>query len=94
MPEDQIPQAVETVKQATGTTTFGLASIGRPTPMWVTWIFRTEFILNKALMVWITSSDLVKNYNVKEIILILTIVDFVTWGLGRFVGIKKADFEQ
>lgn len=88
------PVQVETQKASTGKLTFGVAGLNNPTPTWVTWIFRTEFVLNKAVMLWIAASDLVKNYNVKEIMLILSIVDFVTWGLGRFVGVKKADFEQ
>lgn len=87
-------QQVETVKPVAGTTTFGIPSLNRPTPMWVTWIFRTEFILNKAALFYIASSDIVRTYNVKEIVLILTVVDLITWGLGRFVGVKKADFEQ
>lgn len=69
-------------------------SLMKPTPMWVTWIFRTEFVFNKAIMIWLSATTLVAPEKLKETILTLTIVDFVVWGLGRFVGISKEGMED
>lgn len=92
MAEEKTPSQIEV--PVTGSTTFGVGSLSQPTPMWVTWIFRTEFVLNKAVMMWLASTSMVQGDNLKEIIAILTILDFVIWGLGRFVGIKKEEFEN
>ncbi len=85
-------QQAEKEVQVTGVTKFGIGQISNPTPMWVTWAFRIEFIANKAFMMWVASSD--DTTNVKQIVLWATIIDFVVWGLGRFVGISKEDFEK
>jgi uncharacterized membrane protein YbaN (DUF454 family) len=82
---------VQTTKPVTGKTTF---SFRLPTPMWATWIFRTEFILNKALTYWITSTAMVPPNKVKETLLIMASVDLATWTLARSLGVKKEDIEN
>lgn len=88
------PQPVEQVELQTGKTSIGFAQLNNPTPTWVNWIFRTEFILNKAAMIWLSATTLVPQEKLKETILTLTILDFVVWGLGRFVGITKDQMEE
>ena len=93
---DDLPetQQAEKVVQTTGKTGFGVNQFNNPTPMWVTWIFRTEFVLNKAALFWLSATSLVAQEKLKEVILILTVVDFVVWGLGRFIGITRVQMEN
>lgn len=87
--EDQpLAQEVQTTELRKGKLVISLTA---PTPVWVTWIFRTEFVLNKAVMIWLSATTLVPPENLKETILTLTIVDFIVWGLGRFIGISKEE---
>lgn len=69
-------------------------SFNRPTPKWATWIFRTEFILNKAITMYLTGTGTIPEDKVKEYLLIMTIVDFITWLGARSLGVKKADIES
>lgn len=85
MAKDQI-QSVETEEVVKGHT---VLSFTHPTPMWATWAFRTEFILNKAAMMWLGGTALIPPEKVKETVLILTIVDFVVWFVARGLGVKK-----
>lgn len=80
--------------QATGITSFGFGQIGKPTPMWVNWIFRTEFVLNKAFLMWIASTTVIAVIHLRETILDASIIDFAVWGLGRFVGITKDQMDK
>lgn len=82
------------MEQVKGTVKIGFDQINNPTPMWVTWIFRTEFVLNKAFMFWIASTTLINMSDLKETILIATCIDSIVWGLGKFVGITKAEIEK
>lgn len=76
-----------------GKLTFG--NVNNPTPMWATWLFRIEFVASKAVLMWITATTLITNpTTVKELVLILTVIDFATWGFGRLIGVKKADYEE
>lgn len=68
-------------------------SLNQPTPAWVTWIFRVEFVLNKVILFVLGSSALFTPEQVKESIIWIGAVDLAVWGLGRFVGLKKQDFE-
>lgn len=91
---DEAIQEVVTEVQQKGKLKFGLQGLNNPTPTWVTWIFRTEFVLNKAAIALMAGMPGITLYQIKMGIWIFTVVDFVTWGLGRFVGVKKTDFEQ
>jgi uncharacterized membrane protein YbaN (DUF454 family) len=84
-------QTVETQKAVSGTTVF---SFTRPTPMWATWIFRTEFILNKAITMYLTGTGTIPTEKIKEYLLIMSIVDFLVWLGARSLGVKKADIEN
>jgi len=89
-----VAQPVEKVVNETGKLGFGIGQLSKPTPMWVTWIFRTEFVINKAFLIWVSASALVPDTHVKEIVLACSVIDGIVWGLGRFVGITKLDVEE
>lgn len=82
---------VETQESVKGTT---VLSFTKPTPMWATWIFRTEFILNKAITMYLTGTGTIEEGKVKEYLLIMSIVDFITWLGARSLGVKKTDVEK
>ncbi len=82
---------VETEKELKGKPVF---SFSLPTPKWAIYVFRTEFFINKALMLWLTGTTIVPTENAKEYILILVAIDTVVWGLSRSIGIRKEDFEN
>lgn len=84
-------QVAEVDKMVTGKT---VISFNLPTPKWATYIFRTEFVLNKAITMYLTGTGAIDPDKVKEYLLIMTIVDFVTWFFARSVGIKKDDIEN
>lgn len=84
-------QEVEKTEMVTGKT---VVSLNLPTPKWATWIFRTEFVLNKAAMMYLSGTGSIPADKIKEYILILTIVDFVVWVAGRFLGVKKQTIED
>jgi len=69
-------------------------SLSKPTPMWVTWIFRTEFVLNKVVLYILGSTALMTAQQVKESLVWIAAVDLFTWGIGRFIGLEKKDFEN
>lgn len=84
-------QVAEVDKMVAGKT---VISFNLPTPKWATWVFRTEFVLNKAVLLYLGGTNSISKDNIQEYILILGIVDFVVWGMGRGIGIKKDDFEN
>lgn len=92
MAENSVQQ-VEVHSEVTGKTVFGMEGIKNPTPLWATWIFRTEFVLNKALLYYLSATSLVPASHLKEVILFVTTVDLAVWGMGRLVGVKKESFE-
>lgn len=69
-------------------------SLNQPTPAWVTWIFRIEFVLNKAILFILGASAIFTPQQVKESLVWIAAIDLTVWGLGRFVGLKKTDFEE
>lgn len=69
-------------------------SLSRPTPKWVNYIFRAQFVLNKAVMFWLSGTTLISPDNVKETILLLATIDLTVWSVGRFIGEKKEDYEN
>lgn len=75
------------------TTKFGLNQVNNPTPMWVTWVFRVQFVMNKAVGIWLSSTGLIPVQYIKEVFLALNCFDLAVWGLGKFVGVEKKDYE-
>jgi hypothetical protein len=71
-----------------GKTVIGMQGLKNPTPLWLTWIFRIEFILNKAVFIFFVSDLTVLQVK------LLVCFDFIVWGIGRFVGVKKDEFEN
>lgn len=68
-------------------------SIDRPTPKWATWMFRVVFVVTTALSVWVASTGLISNENKVEIMVAFKSIDFILWGIGRGLGIKKEDYD-
>lgn len=88
-----MPDTIQEVQKQTmvsGTTVF---SFTKPTPMWATWVFRAEFILNKAVTMYLTGTGAIEEGKVKEYLLIMSIVDFLVWFGARSLGVKKSDIE-
>lgn len=69
-------------------------SLNQPNPAWVSWVFRIEFVVNKAVLFVLGASALFTPNQVKESLVWIAAIDLTVWGLGRFVGLKKADFEE
>lgn len=67
-----------------------VASFKYPTPIWATYIFRIEFIINKCLMMFYAGTSMHVE-NVKEKILYLTVIDFGVWMFAKSIGVKKED---
>jgi len=95
---ETVPEQPQTASKeilTTGTTGFGFGQLNKPTPMWVNWIFRTEFVLNKVFAFWLASQDVIDNaHDLKVIIGVVAAVDGIVWGLGRFVGITKDQMDK
>lgn len=72
-----------------GTTRFGLNQVVKPTPMWATWVFRIEFLLNKTFMIWVAATSSIPKEHLNEIILYASLIDGFVWGIGKFIGISK-----
>lgn len=85
MPEETLQQ-VESEEIVTGHTVF---SFKHPSPLWATWMFRTEFILNKALTMYLAGTDKIPKEDIKEYMLIMGAVDLVIWFFARSLGVKK-----
>lgn len=68
-------------------------SVTLPTPRWATWAFRIVFILTTAISVYVAGSGFISEAAKVEIMVILKALDVLIWGVGRFIGIKKEDFE-
>jgi len=80
-------QEVTTTKVITGKV---VASWKLPPPIWATWFFRLEFVINKCLMLYLsgTTHTIV---DLKNDILILTIIDIGVWTFAKSIGVKKSD---
>lgn len=80
-------QEVSATKVIKGTV---VPSFKLPSPIWATWFFRLEFIINKCLMMYLsgTTHTIV---DLKNDILILTIIDFGVWMFAKSIGVKKSD---
>lgn len=68
-------------------------SLSSPTPQWVTWAFRVEFVLNKVVLFILSASSLFTPNQVKESLIWIAAFDLFVWGMGKFIGLKKDDFE-
>ena len=88
MAENQIQPATDTVN-VKGTTKFGLNQVTNPTPMWATWVFRIEFLLNKTFMIWVAATASIPKEHLNEMILYASLIDGFFWGIGKFIGISK-----
>lgn len=75
------------------TTVIGGEGVNLPAPAWLTWAFRVEFVLNKALLYILSSTSLLTPEQVKESLVWIAAVDLLIWGLGRFIGVKKETYE-
>lgn len=84
-------QTVQVEKEITGKT---VVSIDLPTPMWATWVFRTEFVLNKAILFILSGTSLLTPEQVKESLVWIAGIDLLIWGIGRGLGVKKQAFED
>jgi hypothetical protein len=71
-----------------------VVSFNKPTPMWATWVFRTVFCLTTAGAFWVAATQVVPEGWKVEVMLGMKTLDFVIWGIGRGLGIKKSDFEE
>lgn len=65
----------------------------KPVPAWVTWIFRIQFILNKAFLFWLGSTSLVNPASIPELMTTAATIDLIVWGVGRFFGEDKKDYD-
>ena len=84
-PEETQVQTTEVVKGKI------VPSFKLPTPMWANWIFRTEFVINKMAMLYLAGTDKIPAEDIKEYLLIATVLDFGVWLFARSIGIKKQD---
>lgn len=69
-------------------------SLDQPTPKWVTWIFRIQFVLNKAVTYYITGAENWSASELKHAMLILGTIDLAVWGIGRFIGEEKSKYDK
>lgn len=83
---DEQPVQVEKTSTVKGVTTF---APGSPTPSWALWIFRTEFVLNKIILFYLSQTS--RAIDIKELVLIITCVDMGTWLFAHSMGVKKKD---
>lgn len=83
----------ETVEKDVTQTGKTVLSFHLPTPKWATYVFRTEFVINKAVAMYLAGTGAIPPEKVKEYLLILTIADFIVWFIARGLGFKKTDFE-
>ena len=81
-------QEVQQKEIVTGKT---VLSINAPTPMWATWIFRIVFLLTTTATFIIASDPAIPDALKVRIGIYLKGLDFVIWGLGRFIGVEKPD---
>lgn len=83
------------MEQKEGTTIFGTAeAIKSDTPRWVTYVFRTQFVINKVILFILGASTLFSPEEVKEAIIWVGAVDLGVWTAARFFGVKKEDYEK
>lgn len=75
------------------TIVFGAEGIANKTPKALTWLFRVEFVLNKVLLYVLGATTLLTPEQIKESLVWIAAVDLAVWGLGKFVGVKKEDYE-
>lgn len=90
---DEVPGQEETIQAEKTTLVKGKTTFapGSPTPSWALWMFRTEFVMSKVLMLYLTGTDRVPSTDLKEYALIITAVDFGVWLFANSIGVKKKD---
>lgn len=83
------------MEEEKGKTIFGtVEAIASPTPKWATTIFRVEFVLNKVVLGILSASSLFTPEQVKESLVWIAAIDTAVWLFGRFIGVKKEDYEK
>jgi len=76
-------------------TIFGTAeAINSESPKYVTYIFRTQFVINKVILFILGASAMFTPEEVKEAIIWVGAVDLGVWTAARFFGVKKSDYES
>lgn len=69
-------------------------SINKPTPMWATWVFRIVFLLTTAATIIIAADPGIPDDMKVRIGVYLKALDVFIWGIGRGLGVEKADYEK
>ncbi len=79
-----------------GTLKVGIQGLLNKTPKFAIWVFRTEFVLNKLFLLWLSHTRLFGNmrWDIQEVLLVVTLIDTGTWTFAHFFGIKKSDMED
>lgn len=94
MSDQPLTQDAQVIEPVKGTVKFGLGQISNPTPVVLTWIFRIEFLVNKAFGIWLASQTSLDLPSLKNLVLWATIIDGFFWGIGKFFGVSKDDLEK
>lgn len=67
-------------------------SFTNPTPAWATWVFRGVFLLTTAATIIIAAEPHIPDDVKVRIGVYMKAFDFVIWGLGKGIGVKKETF--
>lgn len=71
-----------------------VVSFTKPTPEWAKLVFRIVFCFTTAASFWVAATSLIPEPIKLEVVLALKALDFVIWGLGKGLGVKKEDYEN
>lgn len=70
-------------------TTFGLGQIAKEAPSWAPWIFRSYFIISKALLGYLAASHLFSPTFLTEAMTLVTfLLDPLMYGFSKMFGIE------
>lgn len=81
---------VEVTKEAQGRL---VISSSAPSPLWATWVFRIQFILNKMFLVVAGGTKMIPPHHLQEAILWAAAVDIGVWSLAKMLGIEKPQID-
>ena len=70
-----------------------ILSFQQPTPAWATWIFRIVFLLTTAATIIVAAEPDINDKAKVKISVYLKAFDFVVWGIGRGLGVRKETFD-
>jgi len=68
-------------------------SITKPTPKWMTWVFRIVFNLTMGIGIWMAGTNLIPEEYKFEALLAMKGLDYLIWGIGRGFGVDKSKFD-